>query len=347
MDFTSRQSELIALAGGLSRSPQWVGERISGRNGLASEFTEARTRCLSPGRIFGVIDLLKRVICLAAETHGERITVLAQVPYLAARMQGFRCVNERTVRNWIEDARALGVLDVEFRSHGYGSRNWNCFVVRRDRLAALVLGGSGRKWAATDAALGAATDAAPQIREVFGNDISPDRAGCAGPGFVNLPEANPGSGASPGSRTYSVGGCLVYSARPIRVSPIDGPLPEWPELEGLDTPVEPHPEGARELSTRGVWKCLNLTILANTVAMIEWHQRQLSLPQPVCGTTAAHRAFVIAAAIRVSKLSECEVRTNRCAIFVGIIRHQKWEIVRPFLPLALERIANAELVSTQ
>ncbi|MFM9962233.1 MAG: hypothetical protein ACKV2Q_13550 [Planctomycetaceae bacterium] len=294
LDFTSRQNELIALVSGLSRVPLMIdGKR------------------LSMGRVYGVIDLLKRLFCLVP--HGEpigrdRVAVVAQVPYLGQRMTSFRCVAERTVRDWSRDARALGLVEVNYRSHELGGRHWNEWSVRLDVLR--DLGGSGRQRAAMVAD--------PLIR-VFnsGNEMN-SRPGpvCAGPARSNFDS-----------------------------------LPDWRELLPIrDAIVDPiSDEQLANLSAcqrawlagKRAFEPLTERWLSHESDLEFWHRWQLR-NDPVVGATQAHFALVLATARHAVAFPKARLKRNRVALFVGLIAKRNWEPVRS----RLEGVLHDMLVPT-
>jgi hypothetical protein len=153
---------------------------------------------LSAGRSEGVVQLLERLSLLGNDLT-ERdgcVTVKAQVIAIAARIDARSTVSDKTVRNWAMDARKLGVLRVDVRSHRYGRKEWNVYEIdakkireviqlkpktadtqsidtrevsnqesRRGlqaKIAPPIEGGNGRKWAETVTAPRAETVTAPR-----------------------------------------------------------------------------------------------------------------------------------------------------------------------------------------
>jgi hypothetical protein len=129
---------------------------------------------LSAGRSEGVVQLLERLALLGNDLT-ERdgcVMVKAQVIAIAARIDARSTVSDKTVRNWARDARELGVLRVDVRSHRYGRKEWNVYEIDaraiRDLIQAKpktadtqsidtrevsqgpeIEAGNGRKWAET------------------------------------------------------------------------------------------------------------------------------------------------------------------------------------------------------
>ena len=297
LDFTSRRNELIALTSGLSRVPLVVGGKV-----------------LSAGRVYGVIDLVKRLICLsspAAVIDRDRLTVIAQVPYLGQRMESFRCVNERTIRRWALDARAIGVVEVNVRAHQFGNRNWNEWIVRFDRLR--EVGGHGRTWADTMPALGADTMPAPQIREL-----------------------NPGEE-------------MISRAGPVAARPGVEFLPDWKELRPFaderieaitDEEIAECPDALRHsLLGQRAFEPLTEQWLKSDRGVRSWHAWQLRLSDQAVGSTRAHQLLTVAAARHASAFPRSRVRSSRVGIFVGIVAKRIWEPVRGRLEAVLADMA--------
>ena len=281
LDFTSRQNELIAMTSALYRVTLFV-------NG----------KRLSMGRVYGVVDLLKRLLCLVPHgtpIEGDRLVVVAQVPYLAQRMTSFRCVAERTVRDWSRDARALGLVEVEYRSQALGGRHWNEWSIRLDALRELA--GSGRQRAAMVAD--------PHIRDLNpGEEIT----------------SRPGPGAAGPARSS----CDL--------------LPEWEELSPFrETRIEPlSDEETAWLSTevsdsligKRAFEPLTERWLKSDRAMRVWHAWQLRMADPAVGPTRAHQLLVVAAARHATSIPQSRIHRSRVGLFVGICSKRIWEPAR-------------------
>ena len=98
---------------------------------------------LTEGRIEGVIELLTRLTVLS-DFIGDELrvdyTCRVSIMTIAARLPRQRVVQERTVRNWIRDAKALGFISCDVRSHKFGGSQWNLFTVHFDKLIDALLG---------------------------------------------------------------------------------------------------------------------------------------------------------------------------------------------------------------
>ena len=102
---------------------------------------DVRLEGLSRGRVDGVVDLLKRLTIMCRERFGELAdpyTVLCSVTGLGARLPRERIVSDRTIRRWVSDARELGLVSVDVRSHDCGGRNWNEYRVNFARVLELL-----------------------------------------------------------------------------------------------------------------------------------------------------------------------------------------------------------------
>ncbi len=307
MDFTSRQNELIAMTSALNR----VSLLVEGKR-------------LSMGRVAGVIDLLKRLICLhphGTPIDGDRMLVVAQVPYLAQRMTSFRCVAERTVRDWSRDARWLGLVEVDYRSQQLGGRHWNEWSVRLDVLRELA--GSGRQRAAMVADLGSAMVADlgsamvadPHIRELNSGDEMKHRLGpvCAGPArssFDSLPDWR--------------------ELLPIRDEILD-PISDE-QLASLSD------EQRAWLAGKRAFEPLTERWLTHDGDLEFWLRWQLRSADPVVGATQAHLALVLATARHALAFPKSRLKRNRVALFVGIIAKRNWEPVRSRLEGVLQEM---------
>ena len=136
---------------------------------------------LTEGRIEGVIELLTRLTVLS-DFIGDELradyTCRVSIMTIAARLPRQRVVQERTVRNWIRDAKALGFVSCDVRSHKFGGSQWNLFTVHFGKLIDALLGskpspmsgaetgGNGRK---PFPPLGAETISAPKGIQVNTN----------------------------------------------------------------------------------------------------------------------------------------------------------------------------------
>jgi hypothetical protein len=131
---------------------------------------------LSAGRSEGVVQLLERLALLGNDLReiDGIVRVKAQVIAIAARVDGRNTVSDRTVRNWQTDARQLGVLIVDVRSHKYGRKEWNVYTINVTTIRGLIRGanyagnegGNGRKCAETIAAPRAVSIAAPRAESI-------------------------------------------------------------------------------------------------------------------------------------------------------------------------------------
>lgn len=120
LDFSSQEQERLALIRSLER----VADRV---------VTAAGER-LTYGRLLNVIELLERVSLLARD--GVQAEISAN--WLGTRVTRRRSVSERTIRRWVADAKAVGLLETWERSHDFGGPNWNRFTIRMDRVRQLV-----------------------------------------------------------------------------------------------------------------------------------------------------------------------------------------------------------------
>lgn len=144
-DFTSRANERCAKAFGLRSAP------------LPIDMTR--------GRVEGVIELLQRLTLLCRDLPEELSTAFSvdcQVMAIAARIERRKTVSEKTVRNWTADAKALGLILVDYASQQYGGSRWNTYTVLFGRVVELCQpGGNGRKRPVTVTDPGAVTASAP------------------------------------------------------------------------------------------------------------------------------------------------------------------------------------------
>lgn len=90
----------------------------------------------------------------------------------------------------------------------------------------------------------------------------------------------------------------------------------------------------------GVFRPIQTQHLSNPRDMLEWHRRQLSASCPVAGPTAAHAAFVVAAALRAARMPAAEVRRSRVAVFSGIVRKgfESWGVCRQYAAEAIQHV---------
>jgi hypothetical protein len=95
---------------------------------------------MSPGRSEGVVQLLERLILLGNDLREMSgvVRVKAQVIAIAARVDSRSTVADKTVRNWARDAKSLGVLAVDVRSHKYGRKEWNLYEIQVDQIRNII-----------------------------------------------------------------------------------------------------------------------------------------------------------------------------------------------------------------
>ncbi len=72
--------------------------------------------------------------------------------------------------------------------------------------------------------------------------------------------------------------------------------------------------------------------------LIDWHQRQLSLPRPVCGPTEADLLLTLAAGLHVMALPANEIRKGRVACWANLVRRGWWRQVARSVPEAADRL---------
>jgi hypothetical protein len=94
---------------------------------------------LSPGRSEGVIQLLERLTLLGNDLRelSGVVRVKAQVIAIAAKVDR-HTVSDKTVRNWARDAKELGILSVDVRSHKYGRKEWNLYEIDIRAIRSLI-----------------------------------------------------------------------------------------------------------------------------------------------------------------------------------------------------------------
>ncbi len=129
----------------MSSTEQYVFDFSSRANDRCSKVLGLRSADLgmSIGRVEGIIELVQRLVLFCRyipEGISEDVHVRAQVTALAARIERRRSVSERTVRNWVRDARMLGIISVQYTSHQRGGPQWNNYTVHFARVIELVQG---------------------------------------------------------------------------------------------------------------------------------------------------------------------------------------------------------------
>ena len=259
-------------------------------------------KVLSIGRVYGVIDLLKRLICLlpAGTPIGDRITVVAQVPYLGAAMNSFRVVSERTVQRWSRDAQSLTLIEVDVRAWKFGNRNWNEWTIAFDRLREVTRHDPTRP----DTMSGPRPDtmSGPQIRELNSGEENQSRAGPepARPGIDFLPDWE--------------------ELRPFADERIAALTDE--EMLLVHGPVRSRLAGAR------AYEPLTEQWLRDEQIMRGWHAWQLRLSDQAVGSTRAHQLLVVAAARHAVAFPRERLLRNRVALFVGLVSKRNWEPAR-------------------
>ncbi len=299
LDFTSRRNELIALTSGLSRVP-----------------LEVDGKTLSMGRVYGVIDLLKRLLCVAPDARNDQIVVVAQVPYLGAAMHGFRVVSERTLERWSKDAQALGLIEVDVRAWKFGNRNWNEWTIRIDHLRHLI-----------------------SLKVARHDPTRPDTVSGPRPDTVSGPRPDTVSG--PQIREVNPEKEMNHRPGPVCAGPARSSfdcLPDWRELLPIrDAIVDPisdeqlaslSDEQRAWLAGKRAFEPLTERWLGDESDLEFWHRWQLRSADPAVGATQAHLALVLATARHAVAFPKSRLKRNRVALFVGILSKRNWEPVR-------------------
>lgn len=95
---------------------------------------------MTRGRSEGIAELLERLIILTndAREFDGFVYCKAQVPAIGARILARTSRSERTVQRWTNDAKSLGLLEVEYRSQQYGGHNWNVYSINMRALRTLL-----------------------------------------------------------------------------------------------------------------------------------------------------------------------------------------------------------------
>lgn len=78
--------------------------------------------------------------------------------------------------------------------------------------------------------------------------------------------------------------------------------------------------------------------LANANTLLEWHGRQLSLPDPVLGPTLAEAILCVAAGLYAARLPAQEIRKSRVAVFVHTVAKGDWRRVLRYVPEAARQV---------
>jgi hypothetical protein len=110
--------------------------------------------------------------------------------------------------------------------------------------------------------------------------------------------------------------------------------------EAASIAVDPMP--ASQKISAGAFAALKEKHLSDTRLLSEWFQRQLSLPDPVCGHTRADLLLVIAAGLHAMKVPEADVKKTRVAIFVNVVHRGRWRQVTKYVSEANDRLIEFE-----
>lgn len=115
---------------------------------------------------------------------------------------------------------------------------------------------------------------------------------------------------------------------------------EWFGIECLQhaaqTTIESKPAGPK--MRRSAFASIDEHHLEDTGAMVEWHQRQLSVDQPIVGATEAELILVIASGLTAAKMSARSVKKSRVAVFVGTVKANSWKSVLGYVEEAHQRL---------
>lgn len=117
-----------------------------------------------------------------------------------------------------------------------------------------------------------------------------------------------------------------------------------PELQlGLNAVVAPQP--AKSLAA-GAYAALQEDHLDDTRAVVEWHSRQLSIPDPVLGNSEADLLFAIACGLHATRIPEAKVKRNRVAFFTNLIARRRLRSVSHLVVEAAERLRKSREAET-
>lgn len=297
---------------------------------------------MHPARSRGVIELLERIVLLSQD--GE--TSHARVSVLAARIQTMKSVNERTIRRWAQDAKELGVLCTDERSHRYGGHYPNVWKINRVRLQELLGrtgsanegAGAGRTWGGHGAggmpAPGA--DVVPALTEA--RDVA------------NFGSERIGAG----TEKETIHGDQAEAARTTRRR-------DPPALDRLRSELVEHHPLLRDAYLRRVAPLPPGELIGDSFAplsddtfcernlfrLIRWFRCHLGVREPLLCDTEADLLIVLAAGYYAISVPSHEVKTTRRRIFAYTISRADWRRCCRYFASASELLARFLVVFPQ
>lgn len=267
--------------------------------------------------------LVERVFYLTRGGETD-VTVVKSYTDLASRPWWLCCSKKKAI-SVVRAAEEKRVLRVERQKYASGSDRQNAYAISWDGVRSILLASRSAK-----PPVGEGTGDTPECTAGTGRSLP------FTPSLISSSKST-STEAAPGPDRVNV----IHSTAEVCVTGfvLSDRLAVIPELQRAALQFVT-PKDAGDL-VYGAFACLLERHLETPATILDWHARQLNLPEPVVGATAAEAILCVAAGLYAARMRAEDVRKNRVAVFVSTVAKGRWERVLPYVREASKAVAGA------